>query len=529
MTVKARLRARFFVCGIMIPDAGNDADMKGAVAAGHPKTAEAAMRMYELGGNAFDAVLAALAAACVVEPVLTSLGGGGFLLARRPEEEPVLFDFFVQTPRQRRPLAECEFYPVIADFGTAQQEFHIGAGAIATPGTIRGLVESHRILGSLPLREIIEPAIEYASSGVEVNSLQAYIFSIVAPIYRATPAAEALYGGEALKGEGSVFHQPALAETLAWIAEEGDAPFYQGEPARRLVEHCSAHGGHLELEDLQNYRLIRRVPLRHRYRGYRVDTNPGPSSGGTLINFALSALDHHDMAAAGFGSPDHMQTLANVMAHTNLARKDGLLGDAERHRQLLDAYLDAVKGHPVNNRGTTHISTIDSKGNSASLTLSNGEGSGQLLPDTGIMLNNMLGEEDLNPDGFNRWPCNVRVSSMMAPTLAEDQRHLIAIGSGGSNRLRTAILQTLSNMIDFGMSPEQAVNAPRIHFEHEGLDIEPGLPTAAVEALKVRFPNLRIWKSHNLFFGGTHTVCWDGRVFTGAGDPRRGGVFLNTA
>ena len=502
--------------------------MKGAVAAGHAKTAEAAIRMYESGGNAFDAVLAALAAACVVEPVLTSLGGGGFLLARADGGEPVLYDFFVQTPRQKRTQSECEFYPVIADFGTAQQEFHIGAGSIATPGTIRGLVATHRTLGSLPLREILAPAIEYAAQGVGVNTLQAYIFSIVAPIYRATPSAEALYGGEALKGEGSVFHQPALAETLAWIAEEGDAPFYRGELARRLVDHCAEHGGHLCMDDLAHYQLITRTPLRHRYRGYQVATNPGPSSGGTLINFALSALNHHDIAAAGFGTSEHMKTLANVMAHTNLARRGGLLTRSERRQELLDAYIETVAGHPVNNRGTTHISTIDADGNSASLTLSNGEGSGQLLPGTGIMLNNMLGEEDLIPDGFNQWPCDVRVSSMMAPTLAENRQRLIAIGSGGSNRLRTAILQTLSNMIDFGMQPERAVNAPRIHFEHDGLDIEPGLAPATVDVLRAEYAKLRVWKSHNLFFGGTHTVCWDGSAFTGAGDPRRGGVFLST-
>ncbi len=509
-------------------DADKDADMKGAVAAGHPQTAEAAIRMYELGGNAFDAVLAAMAAACVVEPVLTSLGGGGFLLARKNDDEPVLYDFFVQTPRRRRPQTECEFYPVIADFGTAQQEFHIGAGSIATPGTVRGLVVTHQMLGSLPLREILAPAIEFARQGVGVNALQAYIFSIVAPIYRATPDAEALYLGEALQGEGAIFHQPALAETLAWIAAEGDAPFYQGELAHRLADHCRQHGGHLDQADLEQYRVIRRRPLRHSYRGYRVATNPGPSSGGTLINFALTALDNQDIAGAGFGSTDHMKTLAHVMAHTNLARQDGLLTRSEHHKQLLDAYSATVAGHPVNNRGTTHISTIDGSGNSASLTLSNGEGSGQLLPDTGIMLNNMLGEEDLNPEGFNRWPCDVRVSSMMAPTLAEDHRHLIAIGSGGSNRLRTAILQTLSNMIDFGMPPVQAVNAPRIHFERDGLDIEPGLAATTVDALRVQYPKLRTWSSQNLFFGGTHTVCWDGHNFTGAGDPRRGGVFVST-
>lgn len=502
--------------------------MKGAVAAGHRHTAEAAIRMFELGGNAFDAVLAALTAACVVEPVLTSLGGGGFLLARKAGQAPLLLDFFVQTPRRRRDSSDCEFYPVIADFGTAQQEFHIGAGSIATPGTVRGLVFAQRTLGSLPLPEIVAPAIEYARDGVAVNALQAYIFSIVAPIYRSTPAAEALYGGEALHGEGTHFHQPQLAETLAWLAAEGDAPFYEGELAQRLAAHCAQHGGHLSRADLAHYHVIERQPLLHRYRGYRVATNPAPSSGGTLINFALSELDGQDVTAGGFGSAHHLKTLARVMAHTNVARQDGMLARSERHRQLMEAYRAAVVGHPVNTRGTTHISTIDSDGNSASLTLSNGEGSGQLLPETGIMLNNMLGEEDLNPEGFNRWPCNVRVSSMMAPTLAEDRHHLIAIGSGGSNRLRTAILQTLSNLIDFGMSPDAAVNAPRIHFERSGLDIEPGFDDQAVAALRAEYPQHRIWSSHNLFFGGTHTVCWDGHRFTGAGDPRRGGVFMRT-
>ena len=141
------------------------------------------------------------------------------------------------------------------------------------------------------------------------------------------------------------------------------------------------------------------------------------------------------------------------------------------------------------------------------------------------MLNNMLGEEDLNPAGFNRWPCDVRVSSMMAPTLAEAKGQLIAIGSGGSNRLRSAILQTLVNMIDFDMTAQQAVEAPRIHFERDRLDIEPDLADDALRALYADFPNHRIWDSPNLFFGGTHTVCWDGRRFSGAGDPRRGGVF----
>ncbi|MCB1801761.1 MAG: gamma-glutamyltransferase [Gammaproteobacteria bacterium] len=498
---------------------------KGALAAGHPLTVEAGSQMFEIGGNAFDAALAAMCAACVVEPVLTSLGGGGFLLARPSGQQPTLYDFFVQTPRQRRPLDDTDFYPVVADFGTAQQEFHIGSGAIATPGSVRGLLHCQRRLGRLPLTEIVAPAIRYARDGVRINGLQAYIFSIVQPIYVATAQARAIYGEVALSGEGHVFHQADLADTLAWIGEEGDAPFYDGEIGKRLIGLSNESGGHLEHDDLANYRVIERSPLQHRYRGWRVATNPSPSSGGTLINYALSMLDSQDLAAAGFGSAGHLHILAHVMTHTNVARDDGMLQRNEKHRQLMQAYREAVRGHPVNNRGTTHISAIDADGNLASLTLSNGEGSGRILPGTGIMLNNMLGEEDLNPNGFNRWPCDVRVSSMMAPTLAEKERQLVAIGSGGSNRLRTAILQTLSNLIDFGLPPEQAVNAPRIHFERGQLDIEPGFDDAALAKLKETYPQNRCWDSHNLFFGGTHTVCWDGRTFSGAGDPRRGGVF----
>jgi gamma-glutamyltranspeptidase/glutathione hydrolase len=183
-----------------------------------------------------------------------------------------------------------------------------------------------------------------------------------------------------------------------------------------------------------------------------------------------------------------------------------------------------VHGHPLATRGTTQISVIDRWGNAASLTLSNGEGCGHVLPGTGIMLNNMLGEEDLNPEGFNHWVEDVRVSSMMAPTLAEHARRLIALGSGGSNRLRTAILQTLSNLVDFDMSAAEAVSAPRIHLERGRISIEPGFAAGAVRALIDHWPDHHLWHEPNLFFGGAHTVVYDGSRFTGAGDPRRGGI-----
>jgi gamma-glutamyltranspeptidase/glutathione hydrolase len=503
---------------------------KGAVAAGHPKTAEAAKLILEAGGNAFDAALAALCAACVVEPVLTSLAGGGFLLARHADGKAKLFDFFVQTPLHKRPVDQIGFHPIVADFGTAQQEFHIGMGSVATPGTVRGLFEVHRQLGTLPMGRLMEPAIGYAREGIMTNALQAYIFSIVAPIYIATGESRKVYGRgqrrDRLCKEGEVLIQPELADTLEILAIEGDRLFYEGEIAKRLVELNRLDGGHLTEEDLHGFQTEVRQPLSHKYRDTQIYSNPPPSSGGMLIRFAQQLLATLGTAEPAFGSKDHLLALALVMEQTNLARRRHRVHEGTWDEGLLQQYLAVIRDHPVTARGTTHISVIDGEGNAASLTLSNGEGCGHLLPGTGIMLNNMLGEEDLNPGGFHHWQENVRVSSMMAPSLALDNNRLIAIGSGGSNRLRTAILQTLCNMIDFDMPVEKAVAAPRIHYERDRISIEPGFPAESVDALIAAFPEYHLWSEKNLFFGGAHTVLFNGTGFEGSGDPRRGGVFL---
>lgn len=501
---------------------------KGAVAAGHPLTAEAAALMLESGGTAFDAALAALCAACVVEPVLTSLGGGGFLTARTAAGDTRVYDFFVQTPRTKRPQSEIALYPAVADFGTAKQEFHIGLGTLATPGTVRGLFDVYRDLGTLPLPRIVEPAVAAARDGVRLNRLQAYIFSVVAPIYLATPGARALYASRRdpsrLHGEGECLRQTELADTLELLAIEGDRLFYEGEMAQALVALCMQQGGQLGAPDLAGYRTIRRAPLRRGYRDTRLYLNPPPSSGGLLIAFALALLEQRNHGGVPFGAPEHLLGLAQAMEQTNLARDAGPADERLLHDDWITLQRAGRSGRPVATRGTTHISVIDATGNAAALTLSNGEGCGQVLPGTGIMLNNMLGEEDLSPAGLHRWREDVRVSSMMAPTLAERAGDLIALGSGGSNRLRTAILQVLCNLTDFGLSPEAAVMAPRIHLERGKISSEPGFPPESIQVLAAHWPNHEHWDHLNLFFGGTHTLVYDGRRFTGAGDPRRGGV-----
>jgi gamma-glutamyltranspeptidase/glutathione hydrolase len=507
---------------------------KGAVACGHPATAEAAREILDEGGNAFDAVLAAVAMAAVAEPVLCSLGGGGFLLAARESGETELFDFFVSTPFQRRPPEELSFYPVLADFGPATQEFHIGLGAMTAPAAIKGLLDCHAALARLPLARILAPAARGARQGVPLSKMQAFIHSVVAPILTDHAESRALFcrPDGALKGEGELLVNPDLADAYERLAREGARPLIEGDWGDALLALAREEGGHLTAEDLSRMATVRRRPLRLTYRDVVVDSNPAPSSGGVLILLTLLLLA--ERAPEAFASVEELRRLAQAMALANTARRASGLAAAEDEAGVLAAaenmlgedFLSELKramNAPQMTRGTTHISVADAEGNLAALTISNGEGCARVLPGTGILLNNMLGEEDLNPRGFNNWTPGARLGSMMAPSLARfaDGR-AVALGSGGSNRIRTAILQVLVNLIDHGMSLEQAIQAPRIHVEGGVAHGEEGLPVESLGELAEQTKN---WPYGNLFFGGAHGVERNGDgAFSAFGDPRRGGV-----
>jgi gamma-glutamyltranspeptidase/glutathione hydrolase len=237
-----------------------------------------------------------------------------------------------------------------------------------------------------------------------------------------------------------------------------------------------------------------------------------------LIGFALSLLDCISVA-----EPEQwLLTLAKTMALTNRTR----LEEAEPllNQALLERYRNEMIAHATCNRGTTHISIIDAEGNLASATLSNGEGCGHVLPGTGIMLNNMLGEDDINPGGLQKWIPGTRMASMMAPTLIERDGTRSVLGSGGSNRIRSAILQVLTHLVDHGMSADDAVNAPRIHVEGDLLSFEEGFTASEETALSRTGLKLDRWKGRNLFFGGVHLVNLSDTGLSAVGDPRRGGV-----
>ena len=536
-------------------------NLRGAIAAGHPKTAEAGIEMFRLGGNVFDAVVAAVLAACVVEPTLTSLGGGGFLLAHTADNRNTLFDFFTQTPRQKRNPAEVDFYPVEVNFGTVTQEFHVGLGSIAVPGAVAGLFHVHQRLGRLPFKAIAAPAIHYASVGVEIEAFPAYCFSILEPIVLGCPEACRTYApGQILPQPGTVIKLPELAATLSYLAEAGARAFYEGEMAQQLVNDCRDRGGYLTLDDLKHYQVIERSPLSTTYRGNTLLTNPPPSSGGSLIAFSLALLAQVQLSDLEFGSAEHLRTLVEVMRLTNHARTDGYdarLSQPNVAEQFLAAehlnpYVEKLslalnRATPGGDRSssnkwgsTTHISAIDAEGNAASVTTSNGEGSAYTIPATGVMMNNMLGEADLHPTGFHDWPENVRISSMMAPTmLLKNHQPELVLGSGGSNRIRTAIVQVISNLIDFQMPVDLAVNSPRVHWENDVFNVEPGFASHALAQLLMTQPLSHstqlpsnekwvAWEQKNMFFGGVHAVAMaiegaDPGALFGGGDRRRNG------
>jgi gamma-glutamyltranspeptidase/glutathione hydrolase len=298
---------------------------------------------------------------------------------------------------------------------------------------------------------------------------------------------------------------------------EGEREFYEGELAGRIAREMAETGGLLTAEDLAAYRVIEREPLPVDYRGYRLLTNPPPSFGGALIALSLRLLETREVAELGFGSPDHLALLVAVMREVDRRRAEGYLSPADLGQPELAESLKRVR---TASGGTTHISVCDAEGNAASMTTSNGEGSGYFAPGTGIMLNNMMGEDDLHPEGFHISPPGMRVASMMAPALLlTGDRVRLALGSGGSKRIRSAMLQVISNGVDFGLDPRAAVEAPRLHWDGECVQVEPGFDEPALAALAEQWP-LNRWPVRDVYFGGVQAVTPEG---AGAGDPRRGG------
>jgi gamma-glutamyltranspeptidase/glutathione hydrolase len=495
---------------------------RGIVAAGHPAAADAAATMLEAGGNAFDATIAAGFASAVCEPGFTSLAGGGFLLARPAGRADVLFDFFVDTPGRGRldGAPDPVFEEVAVTFAAATQHFHCGPGSVAVPGVLAGYLHVHHRLGRLTLADVVAPAARLATEGVPVSATQAHDLALLEPILARTEASRAIFLPDGvLLTEGQLLHNPDLGAFLDRLGADPTATFYSHDLARQLVEQLGAGGGLLTLDDLAAYRVIEREPLRVRYRDRTLLTNPPPTFGGALLGVALRRLHRHGELPPA-GSPALAALLAATMAGVDADRR---AGHPEVTAALTGDLGDDPAARPQVNRGTTHVTVADVEGNVAAMTTSNGECSGDVIHGTGIACNNMLGEEDLHPDGFHAAPPGERVASMMSPTfvLGPDGGAVqLALGSGGSKRIRSALLQVLVATIDHRTPLADAIDAPRIHWDEDHLEVEPGLGPDVMSALLELGP-VNEWPDRSMYFGGVHAVE-PGR--TGAGDARRGGT-----
>ncbi|HEV2790503.1 MAG TPA: gamma-glutamyltransferase [Solirubrobacterales bacterium] len=497
--------------------------MRGVVAAGHPLTAEAGAEVLREGGNAVDAAVCAVLTSFAVESPLTGFGAGGHMMVHEAGET-TLIDFFVAAPGLDGIERRADLVPVPIRFDAeTTQTFYVGPASCGVPGTAAGLAHALERFGTMPLAALVGPGVQHAREGAPINRGQDYILEILGPIHEHMPGTRALYAPAGRRlGEGDVFRFPELAEALERFAAEGAEPFYRGEVAAAISDFVVGHGGTLGRGDLASYEAVERPPIAAPFRGTEVLTNPPPSSGGILIAYTLGLLER-------FGSESGPEQLVAAMEAAN-DRRDlefaAALYEQGMETSFLDpAGLDLAAADLLGS--TTHISVLDGEGNCASVTCSNGSGSGVLVPGTGVILNNMLGEEDLNPGGFHGIAPGRRVPSMMAPTVVlRDGEIVLAVGSAGSNRIRSAILQTVVRAVEQGFPVAAAIEAPRLHFEQGAVQAEPGIDPAALDRLESRGWTVARWPSANLFFGGVQAVSRDPRTgeLSGGGDPRRGGA-----
>src|ERR687894_1137104 len=501
-----------------------------AAAAGTPYAAEAAAETYRAGGNAVDAAVAAAAAVGVTEPLMSSIGGGGFALVRDTLGEAELIDYYDVMPGQGLPAsafgAGGSPQTMILKYGAGVRSI-VGGASSAVPGSLRGWETILARHGRLGLKEALAPAVSFAREGFLLCRTSALWFGVAEEVLRLTEETRKhFYKGERVYREGEQMWFPDLADTLEAVGEGGVGIFYEGELARRISAYMLQMGGVITEEDLAGYEAIVREPMSVRYGAGAMYTNGPPSAGGPTLAQMLKVVSAYDLATMPQSEYVRVMTGAMKLAlrDRETAYLDGsenrrvaerLTGEeyaAEQRRRIFSAF-----GSPH----TTHLACVDSEGLAVSITASMGYGSGLVVPGTGIPMNNTLGEPELNPRGFHALVPGERLISNMSPTVvSSEEGGNIALGSPGASRIPTAILQTVVNVLDFGMSLENAVLAPRFHAEGGLFAYEAGARTADLD----RYERVLTYEGPNMYFGGVNAVrrTPDGS-FEAAADPRRSG------
>ncbi|HVY71451.1 MAG TPA: gamma-glutamyltransferase [Verrucomicrobiae bacterium] len=446
------------------------------------------------GGNAIDAAVATAFALAVTHPMAGNIGGGGFLVYRPNSGEPVTYDFRETAP------AKSSATMFLKDGKYDARLHHYSHLAVGVPGTVAGLHLAWKEQGHLPWKQLVQPAIRLARDGFVVSDGLARSLNETLPLFRQYPASLAQFTKNGVPYQaGETLKQPDLARTLERIAKNGPAGFYEGETAALLEREMLARGGIITRADLKGYQARRRVPVRGTYRGYEVISMPPPSSGGTAIIEILNILEGYNLATNGFGSAKNIHWTAEAMRRA-FADRAQYLGDPDFNASLpLSRLLD--KKHaaelrrtirvdhastsapdtftwPQESAETTHFSVVDPNRNAVAMTytLEQSYGSGIIAPGTGFLLNNEMGDFNAAPgmttrEGLIGTPPNLaapgkRMLSSMSPAiLARDGKLFMVTGSPGGRTIISTVLETILNVVDFGMNAQAAVDAPRFHHQ----------------------------------------------------------------
>lgn len=498
--------------------------MKGIISAGDKQSAKAGEWALKQGGNAYDAAICILLAAPLCEPIFTNLGGGGFMMSKKPNEEPFLYDFFVDVPEFQD--KELDFFGVDIDFTSAIQEFHIGLASTAVPGLVKGVWQIYKDFASMPMSELIKPALKYAREGIYLSKYQADFVKLLSPIFTSSKSVREIYckNGKTISHTERFFNYD-YANFLEKFAIYGQSIFYSGEVADKIAQICEENGGLLTKKSLENYKLKKQKPLKYKFGEYEIYLNPPPSVGGVLIAFSLALLNGQNIAE--FGQNDFVKQFVCMLEQTDIFRKKHIndflhspnLSSVLKEENLINAFR-----YDYNKRlnllgNTTHLCVIDELENAISITTTNGESCGVVVPENGILLNNMLGEEDLNPKGFFKWQDSIRLPSMMCPTMIVKNNKLeLTLGAAGSNRIRSAILNVALGFFK-DLSIQEAINLPRAHLDKGVFYAEKGFMK---ELINLEY-EMKIFNEPNLFFGGVQAANSN---LEGGADARRGGFVL---
>jgi gamma-glutamyltranspeptidase/glutathione hydrolase len=498
-----------------------------AIATTSTIAAQAGESIARAGGNAVDAAIAATLVSINTEPGVCSLGCGGFMTVWPPGGDPVTLDGYVAAPGKNTSIKEADrnSTEVHLEYGGGVKTV-VGPDSVGVPGGIALLGTASKHFGKLPWHCLFEPAIEIVRNGFPLPeaSYNYLIYSGDSIFGRSPDGYGALHHPDGrLRRAGEIVQVPHLADTLERIAKKGPNEFYSGAIGRAIIQYSIAEGGRLSAEDMATYEVIHRPSLIVSSRNWKIATNPPPAVGGAVLAAMLKMISAHAITDWNLESVQFLievQRAALGYRRDRLDLSEHITEDAARLLEL------AASEHPaalLGSGSTCHTSVVDDTGLACSVTTSAGYGAGDMPPDTGIWLNNCVGELELNKRGMNIGPPGIRLPSNMAPSAAvSDEGEVMAIGSPGADRITTALLQALVNYIMLDMPLADAIEYPRVHVELGEDDYrvayESGVP---VDQLNVP---ARKFDSTSMFFGGVGAAQWSpAGGFTVAADPRRNG------